>query len=176
MEHRGFTLIELILVIAILGILAVVVLILINPIQMLSRSKDAGRKSTITQLGRSIQAYYTNNANTYPDPSQWDQIIVNSSDIRSFPSGINYYTVNNVTACQTNAKPDSLPSFCYDLDMVDQNGAIIFTKLEAQLERDKCTGNGDTYFVYSTADSRAGTICSLVDPTPWPSGSQTYIQ
>ena len=54
---KGFTLIELLIVIAILGVLAVVVLVAINPVQQLARTRDAGRKSSVAQIGHAVAAY-----------------------------------------------------------------------------------------------------------------------
>jgi len=55
----GFTLIELLVVIAILGVLAGAILVAINPLEQLARGRDAGRKSTVDELGHATQAYYT---------------------------------------------------------------------------------------------------------------------
>lgn len=57
----GFTMIELLIVIAVLGILAVAVLSAINPIEQINRSRDTGNRSDSEQLISAIDRYYANN-------------------------------------------------------------------------------------------------------------------
>lgn len=174
-RSQGFTLIELLIVIAIMGILAVVVLVLINPAQQLARTRDTGRITTVTQLGHAIQSYYASRDASYPDPLQWGQDLINASSIENFPSGVRYNS-GTITACTTNSLPPVDPTFCYDLDTSGAGfGAIVFSKLESVLQVEKCSGNGDTYFIFSSVDGRAGTICSTGDPVPWAPGTQTYL-
>ncbi len=58
---RGFTMIELLIVIAILGILAIAVLSAINPIEQINRSRDTGSRSDAEQLISAIDRYYAFN-------------------------------------------------------------------------------------------------------------------
>jgi prepilin-type N-terminal cleavage/methylation domain-containing protein len=53
----GFTLVELLVVIGVLGVLATGVLIAINPAEMLSRSRDSSRKSSLKQIGDALERY-----------------------------------------------------------------------------------------------------------------------
>ncbi|MFH2118133.1 MAG: type II secretion system protein [Candidatus Paceibacterota bacterium] len=57
----GFTMIELLIVIAILGILAVAVLSAINPIEQINRGRDTGTRSDAEQLISAIDRYYAFN-------------------------------------------------------------------------------------------------------------------
>ena len=56
---KGFTMIELLIVISVLGILAVAVLAAINPIEQINRGKDTGNRSDSEQLLSAIDRYYT---------------------------------------------------------------------------------------------------------------------
>ncbi|NIT03538.1 prepilin-type N-terminal cleavage/methylation domain-containing protein, partial [Candidatus Saccharibacteria bacterium] len=47
---RGFTMIELLIVIAVIGILAIAVLAAINPIEQINRGRDTGSRSDAEQL------------------------------------------------------------------------------------------------------------------------------
>lgn len=58
---KGFTMIELLIVIAVLGILAVAVLAAINPIEQINRGKDTGSRSDAEQLIGAIERFYTAN-------------------------------------------------------------------------------------------------------------------
>lgn len=57
--RSGFTLIEVIIVIAILGILVSALLIVINPSQKLAEARDAKRIADLKQIGTSLNAFYT---------------------------------------------------------------------------------------------------------------------
>ena len=57
-KQLGFTMIELLIVIAILGILAVAVLSAINPIEQINRGRDTGSRSDAEQLISAIDRFY----------------------------------------------------------------------------------------------------------------------
>jgi prepilin-type N-terminal cleavage/methylation domain-containing protein len=57
-QKLGFTMIELLIVIAVLGILAVAVLAAINPIEQINRGKDTGSRSDAEQLLSASDRYY----------------------------------------------------------------------------------------------------------------------
>jgi prepilin-type N-terminal cleavage/methylation domain-containing protein len=64
-KHKGFTLLEILLVIGIIGILAAIVIIAINPGRSLARSRDLQRKVGITEINKGLEQYYIDN-NQYP--------------------------------------------------------------------------------------------------------------
>jgi len=68
---RGFTMIELLIVIAVLGVLAVAVLSAINPIEQINRGRDTGSRSDAEQLLSAFDRYYTTHQ-IYPweDPEE----------------------------------------------------------------------------------------------------------
>jgi len=57
-SRSGFTMIELLVVITILGILAVAVLSAINPIEQINRGRDTASRSDAEQLIGAIERYY----------------------------------------------------------------------------------------------------------------------
>ncbi|MFC1649742.1 type II secretion system protein [Patescibacteria group bacterium] len=171
----GFTLLELLIVMAILGILAVVIFVIINPAEMLARSRDTGRINAVTQMGRAVQHYRTTHDNTYPDELGWGADLTTSAEINTIPAGI-AYNMSGTSNCTTNPLPALTPSFCYDLDGVGGNGALVFSRLESNLKNEYCTPPEVSYFVFSTADSRGGLICSVGDPTPWATGTVVYVE
>lgn len=168
--RRGFTLIEIIIVIAILGVLAVVVLTVINPEERTAQARDTNRITSVTQLGRSLQSYYTIAAD-YPSGSTWAQDLVDVAGV-TFPTGAEY-TAYSETACSTLVQPSVNPTYCYAVDASD--GALVYAKSESETHNEDCTSPSSAYFVFSTADGRGGTICVAAEPTPWPAGTQTYV-
>lgn len=170
---KGFTLIEILLVLAILGIISVVALVLINPVERQAQARDAGRVSTVAQLGRVLQAYYAGNS-SYPGVANWAQDLVDSSEISSFPAGV-VYSSYGVTGCTTYVQPATNPTYCYDLDTLGGNGFLVFARAESNTTNSKCTSPQVAYYVFSSGDGRGGTICSETEPTPWASGTATYV-
>lgn len=57
-KKLGFTMIELLIVIAVLGILAVAVLAAINPIEQINRGRDTGSRSDAEQLISAVDRFY----------------------------------------------------------------------------------------------------------------------
>lgn len=51
---KGFTLVELLVVIAIIGVLAAVVILVINPLELIHRSRDATRLKDLDNLSQAI--------------------------------------------------------------------------------------------------------------------------
>ena len=168
-KNKGFTLIELLIVMAILGVLAVVVLVAINPVQQLARTRDAGRKSGVSQLGRAMEAYYTSHGGSYVNETAtaaWINVLVGAGELSVVPTGINA-GVSGYTGCVESAHS----SWCYDSnDDAGGEPVVVFTELESESEMSKCSGSR-AYFVWSTADGRGGLVCTTA-PTP---GTQTFV-
>ncbi len=62
MNKKGFTLLELLIVIGILAILAAVTVLVINPAQLLKRARDSQRMSDLSTLQTAIGLYLTDAA------------------------------------------------------------------------------------------------------------------
>lgn len=62
----GFTLIEIVLVIGILGVMAGVLMMVLNPFEQFKKANDAKRKNDLAQIQRAIESYYQDYGK-YPD-------------------------------------------------------------------------------------------------------------
>lgn len=167
---KGFTLIELLIVIAVIGVLAAVILVAIDPVEQLARGRDAGRKSSVTELGRALQANYTNNGQyTNNVTAGWNVELVSTGEIKVFPTQT---TPIPATVCTGGTVVNN---FCYKLDPAAPN-VVVYTRVESRSERSKgpCTvAAGDAWFVYTSFDGRAGIICQLLEPNAF--SSYTYF-
>lgn len=152
---KGFTLIELLVVIALLGVLAAAVLVLINPVEQLARGRDSGRKSSVSQLGRTVSAYYTN-FSAYPNTNTWNtDLTTNTGELKTFPTN-----TAGVAGCGVNQQN----GFCYNQNGTD---AVVFTHLESKSEVSKCANVvANTWYVWSSAEGRAGVYCGGSAPQP----------
>lgn len=67
-NKKGFTLVEVLIVIAVVGILASVVLVGLGPIQR--QGRDARRLSDLRQVQTGLELYYSRNG-SYPNVNTW---------------------------------------------------------------------------------------------------------
>lgn len=70
---QGFTLVELLIVIALLGVIATIVIAAINPIEQANKARDAGYKNDASEMVSAVQRYYASESNfpwTTLDPTK----------------------------------------------------------------------------------------------------------
>src|SRR6185437_10171978 len=63
MHKKGFTLIELLLTVTVIGVLAVVVVFVLNPAQLVNEGADANRVQGLSTLDKAIGLYYSDALN-----------------------------------------------------------------------------------------------------------------
>lgn len=107
-NNGGFTLIELIVVVAILSVLITMILVTINPVRQLEKAKDAQRQHDIFQIRNALDTYYNDN-NHYPLPTgTW-----------GFPFGSEFNSGSTVYLQKTPQDPDFSnggDSYIYQVD------------------------------------------------------------
>ncbi|MDO8658934.1 MAG: type II secretion system protein [Candidatus Levybacteria bacterium] len=158
MVQKGFTLIDLLIVTALLAVLIVGIIAMINPLEQMRKGDDIKRKTAINQLYKATQSYYTTHADYINPPSNhWITDLVNAYEIQSAPAIVNYRGSTQIcTVWPQNG-------YCYN---TINNEAIIYTKLESIIEKDKCLNpNSNPYFLWSSVNSANGLICLEDDPT-----------
>lgn len=111
-HRRGFTIVELLIVVVVIAILAAVTIVAYNGIQ--NRAKTSAAQSTASQSGKKLATYYITHSDTYPtaltdsdlalpnasNSSQYQYTV--AADQKSYcltttTNGISYYTTNTNT-------------------------------------------------------------------------------
>lgn len=175
---RGFTLVELLIVIAIIAILAVVAFLVINPIELTRRARDASRLSDIASLQQAITVAVQEATGTA------DKVLC--SDGAGGATGTSCQGKSNVDTRASNgtgwvrvdlssAKAVAIPTlpidpangidfhymYCADTGTGGSNADwVILTKLESSQQSPKMTTDGgpqDTLFEAGTKISLSGT-------------------
>jgi len=154
-RKSGFTLIELLVVIAIIGVLAGVVIVAVNPVDQLAKSRDTARISTISQLGRSLEAYHSSKEGAFPAVgTTWMSELASEGDLRGNPGNLEYFEGVTCNDEATNGQN----GYCYKHTA---NDSIIYAQLESATYNNNCseTPNTRAYFVYSYANARSCGVC-----------------
>jgi len=133
--ERGFTLIEVLLVIAILAILAAVVIVAINPAKQFGEAQDAQRRNDVRSILDAVQQYALDNNGVYPESIPvGGECIADGQEICMF----------------------ELPCDGVNLDVIAENQLYL-----TDLPSDPVTGGGD-YTGYKIVISNDGriSVCS----------------
>lgn len=120
-KQNGFTLVEMLVVIALVGVIAAAAIMGINPLAQIQKSNDAHRKSDLASLQRALELYYQDNG-SYPASSADFKLFINATTINWGGAWSPYMSI---------LPRDPLPSDTY----------VYYSP---------STGNGQTYYIYAT--------------------------
>ena len=148
-KQAGFTLMELIVVMAILGLLATIGLASFRNSQL--KSRDAKRKSDLEQVQRALEMYH-NDYGQYPDSSN-GQIMVGLSTIAW---GDEMKDANTLYMKELPKDPTGNPEYCYLFEAGPPAGYKLYAKLE-NTQDPKIAGpyacGGNSNYNYGVASS-----------------------
>lgn len=129
---KGFTLIEILLVIALLAILAAIVIVAINPGRQLQNARDTQRKTDTLVIMNAVYQYAVDNNGT-------------------FPGGL---STNDYEICRTGAE---CGSEMYDFsDLTNNSRYLVSMPLDPLCDTDNgdCDPDGIGYYISKTANGR----------------------
>lgn len=112
-KEKGFTLVEILIVVAIIAILASIVLVGLGPFR--SRGRDTRRIADLSQVQNGLELYFTKNG-VYPDASDWATL---TATLKAAGIGVN--SVPN--------DPTPTANYVYGLNS-DKNSYVLGAKLE----------------------------------------------
>ena len=121
-KKKGFTLIELLVVIAIIAILSVVVVLTLNPAEMLRRSRDADRASDLSIIKTSISLYLEDVSSTSMGTAGTCYLEYSGSSAPATTNGV-YEFATSTTALSGTAT--AVPNDCSYWDLTDVNAANV---------------------------------------------------
>ena len=129
-KNKGFTLLEILLVVAAIAILAGIVILAINPAKQLADTRNAQRKQDVVTISNAIYQYYIDSGSLPDNISTSATEICATGNTTSTCTGASLIPLLELTADETYIS--SVPS--------DPNGT--------------CAALGVCYEVYKTANNR----------------------
>jgi len=144
-KSGGFTLLEMLVVLAIIGIFATIMIMVINPARQLAKARDTQRKSDLFLILSAVYQYSSEHSGELPD-TDGDPLTSN------FPT--------TPTCIGTDAS-------CFDLASAGENDTIVPVYL-VELPKDPSTGTDQNtgYTIYVDANGHLyAAATGEVDPT-----------
>lgn len=139
-HHRksAFTLIELILVVAIIAILAAVIFVAVDPARRLQESRNAVRYSDVATILSAVKECQTDNDGVHciTDDAAGDPVVADAD----------YVIGNDTTGCSATCGARTTDGSCYDLTTIGANYLSAVPKDPASGTDD----NTDYYIIFGT--------------------------
>lgn len=135
-SKSGFTLVELLVVMGVLGVLVSSAIILINPKAQIDRAHDAQRKSDLSTIQKGLELYY-DDFRSYPTTADFEAELKNKGYLKEVPK-------------------DPVSHLSYTYTQVSSGQAYrLYARLDSDSDPQKCTATTCTtppaYCTASTA-------------------------
>ena len=125
--RSGFTLLELLIVIGLLGVLTTILVAVVNPVSQFAKARDAQRKTDLDNIQKALELYYNDNGE-YPPGNNYSvdlavlvpdyiQTLPNDPSGNTYayeqlavggPAGQAYHLYSSLERCR--------PGACFDVD------------------------------------------------------------
>lgn len=145
---KGFTLVELLVVVAVIAILAAITVVAINPAKKLGQSRDAARKSSMQQLVTAMSTYFTQNS-SYPLTAAELVTVGELKNLPKGPTGSDFNYAVTPSSCTTVGKTCS--------------AAAVWDTYEYPTT---ACATGVAYWGWTSGSGVLGKICTATTPTP----------
>ncbi len=139
-HSKGFTLIEILIVIGIIGILAGIVLVAINPARQFKQANNAQRESNVAAILNAIGQYTIDNKGAYPDEIQ------NDEDAISGQSGDDAANLCDILV------PKYLPAI--PVDPLQKQTDANLTEEDRSITKDECDENYEIGYTVQIENNR----------------------
>ncbi|TSC55422.1 MAG: Uncharacterized protein G01um101418_906 [Parcubacteria group bacterium Gr01-1014_18] len=136
-QHRGFTLLEILLVVAAIAILAGIVIVAINPAKQLADTRNSQRRSDVNTILNAVYQYMLDNNGTIP---------------ASIPANDTCATTATNEVCKTGGACTGL----VDLSVITANQKYV---VSVPTDPTGSTTNGAGYHIAKSANGRV-TVCA----------------
>lgn len=125
-KTRGFTLLEILLVVAAIGILAGIVIVALNPSKQLGDTRNAERRSDVTTITNAVYQYaIDNNGNL---PSALDSVAGSSQVLGTAGSGLDSTcTATTTLAAGVDFTSDLVPTYIVGIPLDPTTGTAANT-------------------------------------------------
>jgi type IV pilus assembly protein PilA len=139
-RSRGFTLIEILIVIGIIAILAGIVLVAINPSRQFKQANNAQRESNIAAILNAVGQYTIDNKGTFPEEIQDDE------DEISGTTGVEDADLCDVLV------PKYLPAL--PVDPLEKQSDTDLSETDQSITEDECDENYKTGYTVQIENGR----------------------
>jgi prepilin-type N-terminal cleavage/methylation domain-containing protein len=129
-KNKGFTLLEILLVIAIISILAVIVILALNPSKQLADTRNSQRRSDIKTLANAVYQYSIDHNGEFPPP-----IDSAMRSIGNGPTGCDIICGNQLAQLDNN--PKASPKLVYDFKNPFINKVFAYSYKNDEIDEDK---------------------------------------